>query len=63
MSKNTDRHKPHSRQYNQRVPTVLIEAFTAACRSRNLKPAIVTRNLMQGFVDLVAEADAGVSQS
>lgn len=51
-----DRHKDHSRQYNVRVPTPLLDSFNAACKSRGLKPAHVHRTLMQGFVDIVREA-------
>ncbi|KVP75561.1 hypothetical protein WJ96_07585 [Burkholderia ubonensis] len=53
--KSTDRHKDHSRQYNVRIPTPLLEAFNAACKERDLLPAKVVRTLMQGFVDVSAE--------
>ncbi|MBU9200450.1 hypothetical protein KTD31_03655 [Burkholderia multivorans] len=56
MSKpSSDRHKDHSRQYNVRVPTPLLDSFNAACHAQGLKPAIVVRNLMEGFVAVSAE--------
>jgi len=54
-----DRHKDHSRQYNVRIPNTLRAAFEAACKARGLKPALVTRSLMQGFVDLVQDDKTG----
>ncbi|HDR9103551.1 hypothetical protein [Paraburkholderia sp. A3RO-2L] len=63
MSKSSsDRHKDHSRQYNVRVPNALLDAFNAACLAQGLKPAIVVRNLMEGFVAISAEsAEAAAS--
>jgi hypothetical protein len=61
MSKqSTDRHKDHSRQYNVRIPTQLLDSFNDACKARNLLPAVVVRTLMQGFVD-VSGSDSGRS--
>jgi hypothetical protein len=51
-NKSTDRHKDHSRQYNVRIPTPLLDSFNDACKARNLLPAVVMRTLMQGFVDV-----------
>lgn len=51
----TDRHKDHSRQYNVRIPTPLLESFNAVCKERGLMPAKVVRTLLQGFVDVAAE--------
>lgn len=53
-----DRHKDHSRQYNVRVENHLLDAFIDVCNQRNLKPAQVTRTLMQGFVD-IAKTEPG----
>lgn len=54
-TKSTDRHKDHSRQYNVRIPTPLLDAFNDTCQARGLLPAQVVRTLMQGFVDVAAE--------
>jgi hypothetical protein len=61
-NKSTDRHKDHSRQYNVRIPTQLLDAFNETCQAREMKPAVVVRTLLQGFVD-VAAADVERSAS
>jgi hypothetical protein len=53
-NKSTDRHKDHSRQYNVRIPTQLLDSFNETCKARNMLPAVVVRTLMQGFVDVAA---------
>lgn len=55
----SDRHKDHSRQYNARVPIVLLDEFNALCLARDLKPAVVVRALMQGFVDVANSNEEG----
>lgn len=57
----SDRHKDHSRQYNVRIPNALLDEFNAVCIARDLKPAVVVRTLMQGFVDVATDAASGES--
>ncbi len=60
---NTDRHKEHSKQYNVRVPVLLLRAFLDACRRRKLQPTAVLRTLIQGFVDVSADADEAAREA
>jgi hypothetical protein len=61
-NKSNDRHKDHSRQYNVRIPTPLLDAFNETCKLRGLLPAAVVRTLMQGFVDISAsDAERGAT--
>jgi hypothetical protein len=50
-----DRHKDHSRQYNVRVPNALMNEFNSVCKARGVKPALMLRTLMQGFVDVAQD--------